>query len=121
MQLAVILGERRPVHRHLVVVLQKMLIVDERLRMLFADGRGEKLFGQDDAGSLPFLSAVTAEADLLEAVTGRDDPCIVHRSREAAAKVFEDRGVAGRLRDEVVKRLVATGDNASRGDVVAEN
>ena len=49
--------------------------------MLLADGRGEQLLGQNDAGSLPFVSAVAAETDLLEAIAGRDDPRVVHGAR----------------------------------------
>ena len=69
----------------------------------------------------PFVAAVAAEADPLEAVAGRDDPRIVHGPAEAAAKIFEDSGVPGGLSDEVVERFVAAGDNAGRGDIVAEN
>src|ERR1700733_13572414 len=121
MQLTIVLRERRPVDGHLVVVLQQMFVIDERLRMLFANSRGEQLLGQDDAGSLPFVSTMTAEADLLETVAGRDDPRVIHGACEAAAKVFEDGWIAGGLRDEVVECLIAAGDDAGGGYVMAKD
>ncbi len=88
--------------------------------MLSADRRSEQLLGQDDAGSLPLISTVTAEADLLEPVAGRNDPRIIHGPRKAAAKIFKDGRVPCRLRDEVVEGFVAPGDDAGGRNVVAE-
>ena len=89
--------------------------------MIPADGGGEQLLGQDHAGALALVSAMTAEADLLEAVAGRDDPRVVYRTAEAAAEVFEDGWVPGGLRDEVIEGLVATGDDTCRGHVMAKD
>ena len=120
-QLAIALGERGPVNRHLVVVLQQVLVIDEGLRVLLADRRCEQLLRQDNAGALPFVTAVTAETDLLEAIAGRDDPGIIHGPAEAATEIFEDGGIAGGLCDEVVEGLVAAGDDAGGRDVVSED
>src|ERR1700733_15073625 len=98
-----------------------MFVINQRLRMLFADSLGEQLLRQDDAGSLPFVSTVTAEADLLEAVAGRDDPRVVHGACEAASEVLENSWIAGGLRDEVIECLIAAGDDARGGHVMAKD
>src|SRR6201994_1363870 len=121
MELTVAFRERWPIHRHLVVVLQQVLVVDQRLRTLPADGRGKQLLGQNDPGSLPLVSTVTAEADLLEAVARCDHPGVIHRAAQSAAKVFEDSRIACRLRDEVIERLVPTRDDASSSDVMPKD
>ena len=43
------------------------------------------------------------------------------RTLEILAEVFEDRGIVGRHRREIVERLVGAGDDAGGRDVVAEN
>src|SRR5579872_2903887 len=83
---------------------------------------GEQMFWKNDArAGTRSVRAIVALADAIEAVAGRDDPRIVRRALEIFAEIFKDGRIVGRDGCEIVERLVGSGGEARRCDVVAEN
>jgi hypothetical protein len=107
---------RRVVGR-LVVIPQQVFVVRP-----FLGGRREKVLRQDDASPGPRpIRPVTAFANAIETIAGRDYPRIRGRAAQVLAEVLEDRWVLGGQRGKVVNRLVHAGREAGSCYVVPQD
>ena len=106
---------------------RRLVIVAEQVLVTLAicprsEGGGKQTLGKNDPGTQSRTeSLVGAFADPREAVAGRYHPTVRRRALEVSPEIFEDGGIVGRHRREVVECFVGAGDNAGGGNVVAED
>jgi len=118
MELAVALRKRWAVHRHLVIVLQQVLIIDVAGRHCCTQQMLRKNYARAESWAIPAMITFTYP---IEAVAGSDNPSIGGRPLQIAAKVFKNCWIVRWNRGEVVEVFIDAGSEASCGYVVAKN
>src|SRR5579884_3297895 len=109
----------RRIERGLIVVTQKMRVIYRSMRR---QCRLQQMLRKNHTrAEARTIGAVVAFTDTVEPIARSNHPCVVERTFQVFAKVFEDRRVLRRNGGEVVEGLIETSSQTCRSNVVTKN